>query len=1285
MRCLFYGFIFIIAEVPKSPPRILEQRTTTKKTMQYPLETRISDRIKHRSIPTTDVCDLFTCEEKCKQRPVIHSDISLPKPPAFSERYTQTSETRIIKGNDQVTASTSKTSQKYLPSDNLPVKPPVVLSSKGGGSGTLKSAENISSSRVTHYDYENKFSKEEIIDNRNVERIQQEDIQVISNSVSETEFQKTMSRRDREAEIRGRKALKKEKVHREYKELLKKLPVLQKQERINSIFSDKPEFHMSEERLKEVEEKRQNQMENAYEKLFPPEPRRAIITLPPKPKQKPDDNFLPFKTIDISKNPPSLNLAYWDVDHEQYSKATENPNKKKSEGCHCQNKQEAELKELLNKLKAQKAQLLQEIESLPKDSNLDELVKDLSNLSERSERNTSVKNGKRRRESHKSNASATENDSKKKLEKKFEEWKERHKNCHTDSNSSGSSLSPTPPKKAKLKTKKQLLILQNTSTQTSPKSAKGSAIDENKKAGTSQRPSSGCGCKKNIKEIEDSKPKDTTEKSTSPLRTSEIEIVKCKPDDADKTHKICNCKKNLQTKEDKVCEIVIKIRDNESEPEIKISPKKDTDKVIVRRSKSQEKVQEKEKPERVQENLPSHSKTVNVKEHTTIKPKQTEKIRSISVKETDGVVQKVRKATWREQFSQNSKDLASSSTSYYSPPDFKNQQNAKKQKPRIRQVLQEKQQQTNISLNSTGSSKKEINPCVMKYIEKLLTMSHGTVEDLTVSSVSEVSTPTQSIIQTSSNNPIAQLRSIMKTFDISLVDLQRHFNYSREGSQIHQNTLETLAISSGSSTNTYYDGGKSKTLCSSENISSSSTLNNEDPRALSLDDYSKQNYPKVMSKYAEIAETCNKRINSLTAMIAKVRQEKRKMMMTPEGSASDKENSTAYLDLPEMRKENKAEISDDSAKEQEELNLKLLSVDYKLGTKLKKPSPEKPKAGGEQMKKAMTDAANTNDDVDNEIMTRFRKLLEVDKQKDKLSESKIEQKKDSFVPLLLDIPKLPKLSVPDESLTFADAKKKKPPPAKGILAAKKFNDNISTVPHELSTIQEADSQLSARLQKSDKKHVKTPEQQSKSSDGSVPDILAELMKNAKSDQDKKSPKDTSRQSNEKSSKELQKLVSSDSSTDKSSELETIENMLRKMGMGWAIATIRKTQEALALTSSSSSLDISIKHKEIKVTDSSSSEVSLKEFLGKQLYAKITSSATESSLSSFMKEFQDISAIQGLNSTNRDKTSQRTSTPVLTSKSIEKAEEENLGSGFAGESDLSSIRSQEQSSQKEKQS
>lgn len=1222
--------------------------------------------------------------------------------------------------------------QKYLPSDNLPAKPPVVLSSKGG-SGTLKSTENISSSRVTHYDYENKFSKEEIIDNRNVEKIQQEDIQVISNSVSETEFQKTMNRRDREAEIRGRKALQKEKVHREYKELLKKLPVLQKQERINNIFSDKPEFHMSEERLKEVEEKRQNQMENAYEKLFPPEPRRAIITLPPKPKQKPDDTFLPFKTVDISENPPSLNLASWDVDHKQYSKATESSNEKKSESCLCHNKQEAELKELLNKLKAQKALLLQEIESLPKDSNLDELVKDLSNLSERSERNTSVKKGKRRREHCKCNASATESDSKKKLEQKFEEWKERHKNCHTDSNSSGSSLSPTPAKKAKLKTKKQLLILQNTSTQTTPKSAKESEEDENKKTGNAERPSSGCscGCKKNIKSTEESKKKDTTEKSTSPLGTSAIEIMKSKADadktrkicncnknvkakeeskkkdttekstsplrtsaveiikpkdNADETHRTCNCNKNLKAKEDKVCEIVIKIRDNESEPEIKISPRKDADKVIMRRSKSQEKIQEKEKPEKVQENLHSQSKTVNIKEHTTIKPKQAERIRSISVKEKDGAVQKTRKATWREQFSQNTKDLASSSTSYYSPPDFKNQQNDnKKQKPRFRQALQEKPQQTNISCNnSSDSSTKQINPCVMKYIEKLLTMSHGTVEDLTVSSVSEVSTPTQSIIETASNNPISQLRSIMKTFDISLVDLQRHFNYSREGSQIHQNTLETLAISS-SSTNSGYDGGKSKTLCSSENFSTSSTLSNKDPRELSLEDYSKQNYPKVMSKYAAVAETCNKRINDLTAMIAKVRQEKRKMMMTPESCASDKENSTAYLELPETRKENKADISNDSSKEQEELNLKLLSVDYKLATKLKKPSPEKHKSVREHMEKAITDAPSANDDVDHDIMTRFRKLLEVDKQNDKLPESKIEKQKDAFVPLLLDIPKLPKLTVPDESLTYTDAKKKKPPPAKGLLVAKKFNENIATVPHELSTIQEADSQLSARLQKNDKIPEKGPEQQSKSSDGSIPDILAELIRNAKSDQDKKSPKGTSRRSNEKSSRELQKLTSSESSTDKSSEMENIENMLRKMGMGWAVATLRKTQEALALTSSSSSLDISIKHKEVKVTESSSSEVSLKEFLGKQLYAKITSSTNDSSLSSFMKEFQDISAIQGLSSTNRDKTSHRTSTPVLTSKSIEKAEDDNLGSGFVGESDLSSVRSHEQSSRKEKQS
>lgn len=66
-----------------------------------------------------------------------------------------------------------------------------------------------------------------------------------------------------------------------------------------------------------------------------------------------------------------------------------------------------------------------------------------------------------------------------------------------------------------------------------------------------------------------------------------------------------------------------------------------------------------------------------------------------------------------------------------------------------------------------------------------------------------------------------------------------------------------------------------------------------------------------------------------------------------------------------------------------------------------------------------------------------------------------------FVPFLSDIPKLPKFEPQPERLNTNNHKR--PPPSKGLTAVKKFNGNISLVPHELSTIAEADSQMSMKI------------------------------------------------------------------------------------------------------------------------------------------------------------------------------------------------------------------------------
>lgn len=169
-----------------------------------------------------------------------------------------------------------------------------------------------------------------------------------------------------------------------------------------------------------------------------------------------------------------------------------------------------------------------------------------------------------------------------------------------------------------------------------------------------------------------------------------------------------------------------------------------------------------------------------------------------------------------------------------------------------------------------------------------------------------------------------------------------------------------------------------------------------------------------------------------------------------------------------------------------------------------------------------------------------------------------------------------------------------------------------------------------------------------SSDGSNPSMILTCSKSATSEKSVR--------------------VSSSSSDD----MEAIESMLRSIGMEWAIPTLHKTKEALALTSSSSSLELSSK-KQVVGNSSSGSEVSLKQYLRKQI--RISSSTLKSDVSpaSFSADLSELSSIQANNS-NVDKSNQKTSTPVISSKSTERSGKKVM---FSADSDISSVKDESQ--------
>lgn len=595
-----------------------------------------------------------------------------------------------------------------------------------------------------------------------------------------------------------------------------------------------------------------------------------------------------------------------------------------------------------------------------------------------------------------------------------------------------------------------------------------------------------------------------TSTQTTPKMNAATSSCSCPPENLQKP---CSC----PTQQD--FQILIKLKDGDNElPEVLVNPPvyqknvKIISDEVVKSNKEEEKQKEKTK---------KSVSTSDKKSVSTEKSKKEQKSKDTP--------------SWREQFSRASSQ-STASTSYMDPPSFLNKR----------------------GLQNSTSNDKKLDPRLLTYIKKLLTMSHASIDDLTVSAASEVSTPSQSLVEMTSNNPLMQLKNVMDYFNLDAVEVQKQLTSMSEGSTVHYNTSGSFALDSGSDGDT-----RATRFKSCLEISSSKSD-------------SKKNASNVKS-YADMAETCTKKISDLTAMIEKVRAEKKQILETSPAmsvESNEKDVSTIYLDLPEVSSCSLNTGHDETCG-------KLIDIDRSYANKLKKSTPREVEEETRRL------------GSDEELLSRLQSLLKSPKSPKKTSPQSSksptrqpvkEIKTVSFsgfketqpdIPLL-NIPKLSKLEAPPMDKWEKD--KKRPPPSKGLKA---LNGNI---PHELSTIIEADSQLSTKADSP----VKT-----------VTDILP--VKNKSSD-----------------------------SSDKS-EIEAMENMLQSIGMEWAIPTLKKTREALALTSSSN--DSSKK--------SSSSDVSLREFLSKISSSTVQSEPSPGSLLS--DTTQEISIIQMDN--------RRTSTPV----------------------------------------
>ncbi|XP_072388814.1 uncharacterized protein ana1 [Diabrotica undecimpunctata] len=1122
----------------------------------------------------------------------------------------------------------SKTSvTKVIPSKKFPAKAP---------SRTLEDFENenISTSQLTTeefnklgkpggskqhlvqmYDHPNRFGYDRSIPSTSfVEKIPVESLEVIPDPDMEEHWQETQRRRHREAHIRGKQALEKEKLQREYEEMVKVLPLLQKKERINEIYNDKPEYHMSDERLKEREQAKQNSLENAYNKLFPGL-KPAIVTLPKKHQTE------ERRESSLAESVDSINVANLNT-HEgpQLFSAQEARDILKSFTQQDPHDRRTKLKQLLKQLKMQKEELLREISALPQDDSVADLINDLRSLD----------NG---------------NDDKKKTPRKRPR-KEKKLDVSIDSSvdSSGSEMtrleskivtSKSPRKKAKVKTK--VIIRQNTSTQTTPKSS-------------------------TYEEIPKAVPSPPVLTAPPPSLHDIPPLVTCT-----KLHIPCDCDKENKKSCDDKCHILVKLQVNDK-PEIVVN--------------------ETEKPVKLsKENYVDVG--VQISDPRDRPKKQKSKFFDTK---TNSMLEKSK--TWRDQLSKNS--ISTTSTSYLSPPDFQRRKTGDKHVDYFRKPQQSE-------LSAAFSSQELGDPRVFHYVKKLLNMNRGSIENLSVSS-SNVETPTQSIIEIESNNPKGLLLESLKTRAENVIDGRAD---SPDYSSVPFNT-------------------------SASGISSQKEPSNS---AISENVPCKTSKQKILEQYAEVTDTCTKRIEALAVRIEQLKQDKRKMLQVPKCSdICAKDFSTAYMDLPEYKADSKESKSSSSSLDEEELFRKLTEINYEFMGQMKQlhrpiihttdaprdketevvTIPGKPSSSVSQEGQ---DSSN-QDSLNQELLDRIRRLQNrPDGARQIISANEPHQP--LSVPILSDIPMLPKFEPHGGS--SSQSSHKRPPPSKGLTSIKKLNGNVNLVPHELSTIVEADSQISTKVPSPESSReslnfpqlIVIPELQEYNSPASTPNARVpdekiispsspkQKVVISKSSSDKTSnttPKDDSnksvgefmsllnssskskdmhrsRDSCDDRSRSMDKKTSSSSSTD---DLELTENMLRSIGMEWAIPTLHKTQEALALTSSSSSLELTRKKRKDIYTTASGSEISLREFLYKHL-KKVSSSTmiTDGTLGSFLAESSELSGILKTANASRDR--QRTSTPLGSSKFMSSSK----SNAEFSDSELSSIRQERTKKKKDK--
>lgn len=189
-------------------------------------------------------------------------------------------------------------------------------------------------------------------------------------------------------------------------------------------------------------------------------------------------------------------------------------------------------------------------------------------------------------------------------------------------------------------------------------------------------------------------------------------------------------------------------------------------------------------------------------------------------------------------------------------------------------------------------------------------MSRGNIDNLDISTISEVSTPNASVIEAQANKPILQLQNIMNYFNLNKADIESMLAHSPDGSIPYT----------------------SNTTPSSSNRTTESSRQPE-----------RSNCSILQPDLYKLARNSCKKIDDLTAKIDKVRKEKQSILESTAAS-NNRDESTAYMELPSrFAGETSRESSPLSNGSIEEQLGKLLEIDRGFAEKLRTISKESTK------------------------------------------------------------------------------------------------------------------------------------------------------------------------------------------------------------------------------------------------------------------------------------------------------------------------------------------------------